>query len=100
MSSFINACFPIVVLDCAYHGVRRLVSFRLEVEVMLESMIAAFVRASEDDCHVKFTPSFLLNLERWLLEHCAESVCDRIAPWGRDGGASPCLFFSNDGCRL
>jgi hypothetical protein len=58
--------------------VRCLVSFRLEVEIVFESMIAALVCARKDNRHVELAPSLLLNPEWGLLEHCAESESVRI----------------------
>jgi hypothetical protein len=76
----------------------RLVALGLEVEVVVQSVLAALADGREHDAHVELSPALLLNAERRLLEHWLVLVC---APWGISRLAhAPCLFFSNDGCRL
>lgn len=48
-----------------------LVALRLEIEVVLKCVVAALAYSRQDNAHVEFTPSLLLDAERRLLEHCA-----------------------------
>lgn len=47
-----------------------LVSLLLEVEIVVNGLVSTLWVADwrEDDLHVEFSPSFLLDVERWLLD--------------------------------
>lgn len=54
-----------------YNLVLGLVSLGLEVEVMVEGVVAALADSSEDDGHVELAPALLINAEGRLLEDYA-----------------------------
>ena len=51
-----------------YDLVLGLIPLRLEVEVVLERVLAALVCCCEDDAHVKLSPTLLVDAEWRLLE--------------------------------
>jgi hypothetical protein len=53
-----------------YHLVLGLVALRLEVEVVVERVVAALADCGEHNGHVKLAPALLIDAERRLLEHC------------------------------
>ena len=46
-----------------YDIVNRLVARASEIEIMCYSMLSASIDSGEDDLHVEFAPSFLLEME-------------------------------------
>jgi hypothetical protein len=58
-------------LERTYDLVLGLVSLRLEVEVVLECVLATLVCCCEDNAHVELSPSLLVDAERRLLERYA-----------------------------
>jgi hypothetical protein len=51
-----------------------LVALRLEVEVVLERVVAALANSRQDDGHVKLSPALLIDAEGRLLDDCALSA--------------------------
>lgn len=47
---------------------RSFVSFCLEIEVVLDAVVAALASNGQDNLHVELAPSFLVDPKRWLLE--------------------------------
>ena len=50
-----------------------LISLALEVEVVIDGEFSASLDGSEDDLHVEFTPSLLLDLKGCLFLHYDQS---------------------------
>ncbi len=44
---------------CTYNWMLGLISFTLEVEVMVDRMVATLVKASQDDLQIELSPSLL-----------------------------------------
>jgi hypothetical protein len=53
-----------------HHLVLGLVALGMEVEVVIERVVAALADCREHDAHVKLAPALLVDAERRLLEHC------------------------------
>lgn len=49
------------------HDMRDVVLGLLKVEIVLDGMVSSLLRAMEDNLHIEFTPSFLCDHERNLL---------------------------------
>ena len=56
------------ILVETYNGVEGLIAVASEVEVVRQAMFATAINSMEHDLHVKFAPSLLLEMERWLFE--------------------------------
>jgi hypothetical protein len=65
-------------LRSTYHRVCRLVSLRLEVQIVVYRVVAALVCARENNLHIELAPTLLFDLKGWLLERYAESALTRI----------------------
>jgi hypothetical protein len=50
----------------------RFIAIGLEVQIVGNGVV--FLSGGENDLHVEFAPSLLLNLKRWLLEGCKPLV--------------------------
>jgi hypothetical protein len=55
-----------------YDLVLGLVALRLEVEIVIQRVVAALVDRREHDAHVELAPALLVDAERRLLEDCAQ----------------------------
>jgi hypothetical protein len=61
------------------------VALRLEVEVVIERVVAALANSGQDDGHVKLTPTLLVDAERRLLDCCwlvSDIACRRRVAQG------------------
>ncbi len=66
--SALRKVVSITVMGRTYNSVFGLIPIRRKIEIMLNCMITTLIHCSEYDLYVKFTPSFLLNSEWWVLE--------------------------------
>ena len=81
-----------------HHLMLGLVTLRLKVEVVLECVVTALADGGQDNGHVKLAPTLLVDAKGWLLNDCFR--INMIVRMQRVPRHSPCLFFSNDGCKL